>query len=443
MTRNTLCAFLFPALAAMAGCAPSDGDGDENPASGGAQTPAVDAGPPPPAEAMGLLSLSIEPTRPRLVVGQVKEFRAYWDYADRQHIDLTRNVSWESSDPAVLEFSTKPSEKGHATVLQTGRVSITARIGETETTLTVGEGVGGCPYPEYDTEISLGKAVPPMYWDNAHGPDGRPFAFRFDELACDESKNIVVLVLGAAWCGACSAYSQRLASEAPALEAAGVQIVYAELQDMNYEIADSAFAWEHLANIIGSAPGVRVGDADTKPGMNFLTTYAELAGLPTVYIIRRSDMKVITTGDRVANFSLVDVAMDPDADWVNPGVPDFVGNCGAADEENGEPNDAADDATPLALGLVEGGVCDATGDFYQIDHAGAWSLNLEFDASAADLDVLVWDPQTNEPLRIGGNQIGSENTGMTESFSHTGPALIKVYGFQQASGTYALTLSAN
>ena len=76
MTRNTLCAFLFPALAAMAGCAPSDGDGDENPASGGAQTPAVDAGPPPPAEAMGLLSLSIEPTRPRLVVGQVKEFRA-------------------------------------------------------------------------------------------------------------------------------------------------------------------------------------------------------------------------------------------------------------------------------------------------------------------------------------------------------------------------------
>jgi hypothetical protein len=101
--------------------------------------------------------------------------------------------------------------------------------------------------------------------------------YKLEDVACDEDVSVIVFVLGAAWCGACSAYSMRLNAEAEAFEAAGGRIVYVELQDMNYEPTDSHFAYEHLSTLIGNGPGIRVGDLDTRPGNLFLTNNAELS----------------------------------------------------------------------------------------------------------------------------------------------------------------------
>ena len=68
-------------------------------------------------------------------------------------------------------------------------------------------------------------------------------------------------------------------------------------------------------------------------------------------------------------------------------------------------------------------------------------MTLEFSNSQGDLDVYVVDDQ-GQPL-TGGNvaPIGSDSTTDNESFTHSGPSRILVYGYQAASAPYTLTLT--
>jgi hypothetical protein len=437
-SRQTVLVGLF-----LAGCFGDDG-GD---AAGGAET-TVDAsasgGSPSeadaalPSEAVGLTAIKLLPEAPQIQPGRSRQMQAMGEYGGASK-DITGAVTWTSSDTSVAIVENEGRDKGRVHVEKIGSVTITATLGDISGEVRLGK---ACQYPDYDLRMALGQSIPPMYWENAYTGDGRQVTYKLEDVACDEDVSVIVFVLGAAWCGACSAYSMRLNAEAEAFEAAGGRIVYVELQDMNYEPTDSHFAYEHLSTLIGNGPGIRVGDLDTRPGNLFLTNNAEVQGLPTVYIVRRRDMTVITTADIIGDRSLVDVALDPEADWQNPPPVEFHGNCGPADEEPGEPNDSPAQATPLALGdTVQGGVCEAIGDFYQVGEAGPWQFELDFDAGQADLDIYVWDPATNEPLRVNGNIIGSEGTTGHEAFQHSGPALVKVLGFRQASTTYSLKLT--
>ena len=443
--RGLVWTLAVPGGLVLLSCSGTDGDEAAGGAGGaldaitvgsGGATPG-DAGLPP--EAVGLVSLSILPAAPQIQPGRSRQLQALGDYGGASR-DITAQVTWTTSDPTIAHVENEGREKGRVHVSKVGSVTIMATLGGVSAEIHLGK---ACQYPEYDLRMALGQAIPPMYWDEARTGDGRTVAYKLEDVACDEDVSIIVFVLGAAWCGACSAYAVRLNDEADALEAAGGRLVDGEDQDANYEPTTSQFAYEYLSTLIGNGPGIRVGDLDTRPGELFLTNNAEVSALPTVYIVRRRDMTVITTADILGDRSLVEVAMDPEADWQNPPPVEFHGNCGPADEEPGEPNDTPAQATPLALGdAVTGGVCDAVGDFYQVSEPGAWKLDLDFDAAQADLDVYVWDAGTNEPLRVNGNIIGSEGTTGHEGFQHQGPALVKVLGFRQASTKYALALGS-
>lgn len=427
------------------------GGGDDDGATGGAQPDAALGGaaggaggaggggePGLPPEAVGLDAITILPEAPQIQPGRSRQLQAMGRYGDATR-DITADVVWSSSDPSVATVENSGRDKGRVAVEKVGQVTISATLGPVTGSLTLGK---ACQYPEYDLRMALGQSIPPMFWEGARTADGQRITYKLEDVACDEDVSVIVFVLGAAWCGACSAYAMRLDAEAEAFEAAGGRIVYVELQDANSEPADSDFAYGHIGNLIGNGPGIRVGDLDTRPGELFLTNNAELTGLPTVYVVRRRDMTVITTADILGDRSLVDVAMDPEADWRNPPPLPFNGNCGPADEEPGEPNDTAGQATPLALGdTISGGVCDPAGDFYQVGEAGPWKLSLDFAAAEGDLDVYAWDAGADEPLRVAGNVVGSDGTGDHEEFVHQGPTLVRIVGFRQASTTYTLKLT--
>jgi len=409
---------------------------------GGADSTTGDAGATPPdAEAsnpaaVGLESVKITPSNPRLEPGRAFRFRATGTYAGGETRDVTQDAVWTSSNPEIISFSDAEGEGGRALVHARGGVTLTARVGDVRGTLQLG-GADGCVYPDYDLRLQLDATMPPVFWENAY-VGSRKTRFSLEEWACDDDVSLIAIVLGTAWCGACSGYAMRLEAEAEAFEAAGGRFVLVELED---QPADTEAAQRHLSNVIGTAHGVRVGDLDTRPGERFFSNYADLGGLPTVYFIRRADMKVIATGDQVGERSLVDVALDPDADWKNPPPPPFNNRCPPGSDEASEPNDTPAQAASLTPGALEGGVCDESGDVFRVNVDGDWSLQLDFDNAVGDLDVYVWDAATDEPLRVNGDVVGSAGQSNREVFTSSGPALVKVVGFRRASAPYRLTLS--
>lgn len=418
----------------LTACGGGDGDGGE---AGGADAGglAPDLGPPP--EATGLSSLLIAPQSAQLRVGTPKQFNALGTYADGRTEDLTEVARWSSSAPDLVAVSDEAGSKGLATVFADGRITITARVGDVTAELTLGE---ACDYPDFSAQLALGAVLPPVAWDTAFGPDGQARPFSLADLHCDPDVTAIAFVLGAGWCGACSAYTQRLNAEAPAFEAAGGRIVYVEFEDANSEPADSRFAQEHIARLIGNGHGWRVGDLDTEPSPQYFASSGYInGGLPKVFVVRRSDMTVIADQVRSPDFlPFVEIANDPDRDWSDPAPPPFVNRCAAGDEEAGEPNDTADQATPLAAGTVRGGICAPGPDFYRIDHAGPWQVTLKFSHAQGDLDLFVWNTEQDKPLQINGLPVGSSTQTDNEGLRHEGPAVIKIQGFRSASAPYEL-----
>ncbi|MCA9542464.1 MAG: hypothetical protein KC620_26385, partial [Myxococcales bacterium] len=211
----------------------------------------------------------------------------------------------------------------------------------------------------------------------------------------------------------------------------------------NYEPATNVEAHNHLARIIGNAPSVRVGDADTLPASGFLANSTPLSGYPTTVIVRRRDMQVIADGSTGASgLPMVDVARDPEVDWANPPPPEVQSNCGGQDEIY-EPDNSPAEAGAIGPGEFEGGICDAEPDFYNVEIDGPWRMTLNFSNALGDLDVYVWDAGADQPLRPDGrNVVGSDSTGDVETFEYQGRALVKVFGFRYASAPYTLSLEA-
>lgn len=385
----------------------------------------------PPA----LEGISVETTL-SLDVGDTATLVTTGHYADGTG-QVLEGVAWTSSDDTVVSV-----EGDVATAHREGRAILTASSGGFQAMVEAGV---GCAYPPFALRLAFGDTFPALRWDSAfrNGVEGE---FALADFYCNDEqygdKSVLVLVAGAGWCAPCTVYAQRLAPQFPMLEAAGAEIIFFEVEDANYEPATSHFANEHLTRIIGPDKGTRVGDADTLPRPNFLRSSGVIDAFPTVFVVRRSDMRLIADS-RMAQYylPLLDIAEDPDADWSNPGAPMFRNNCEDGDDEAGEPNNSPENATPLAPGAARGGICDVNPDFYQIDIEGDWRFDIEFSHAQGDIDVFVWDAASNQQVTVNGAPVGAQSSDDNETFTHSGPALVNVYGYQGASATYNIILT--
>jgi 6-phosphogluconolactonase (cycloisomerase 2 family) len=86
-----------------------------------------------------LTSIAVNPTAPSLPKGLQQQFAATGTYADGSIEDLTPQVTWSSSVPAVASIGTAPGYQGLATALDTGVTTIEASFGgiSGSTSLTV------------------------------------------------------------------------------------------------------------------------------------------------------------------------------------------------------------------------------------------------------------------------------------------------------------------
>ena len=80
------------------------------------------------------------------------------------------------------------------------------------------------------------------------------------------------------------------------------------------------------------------------------------------------------------------------------------------------------------------GICTSSPDWYRISIAGRWRLDLDFSHAIGDIDMFA--------IGSGGAVIAtSDSADDDESFTVTGPALVRVEGWRGATAPYRLTLT--
>lgn len=86
-----------------------------------------------------LSSIAITPVSPSLAIGTSQAFVAIGTYSDNTTQDLTKSVTWKSSDAAIAAISNAAGSEGLATALAQGQTLISATLGTTlgTTLLTV------------------------------------------------------------------------------------------------------------------------------------------------------------------------------------------------------------------------------------------------------------------------------------------------------------------
>ncbi|MFN0064252.1 MAG: beta strand repeat-containing protein [Myxococcaceae bacterium] len=86
-----------------------------------------------------LVSINVTPATPSIPLGQFVQFSATGTYSDATTQDLTAQVTWTSSAPAVATISNVVGTKGRATSVSPGSTTITAAFGAVSSarTLTV------------------------------------------------------------------------------------------------------------------------------------------------------------------------------------------------------------------------------------------------------------------------------------------------------------------
>jgi thiol-disulfide isomerase/thioredoxin len=363
--------------------------------------------------------------------------------------DLAELGQFEASNTgATLSF---PSS---AEMVGSHEVTFGATFGEDveiSATATVTIEPEPCFYPS-NVGFGHGLAFADFAW-NAMYHDGTPVILDLYDFYCDDAEwgdySSMLFLITTDWCPNCPAYIQWIDALSPQLEEAGMLIFYLDVQNNEGRTTYTPASNEHVGNYTPNESGIRAGDGDnTQPDGVVNSGLVEY--FPTSFVIRRSDMSLVADQrDTSYYLPLVEIAQDPDADWSSPPqpgiVPDLPTNCEEGDEEASEPNNSPEEAADLTPGEVsQGGVCDSQPDFYNIDIAGAWTVNLEFSTNLGDLDVYVWDNDAQAPAQgEDGSAIGAESTTDDETFSHSGPASIMIYGFRGATAPYSLTVTAD
>lgn len=360
--------------------------------------------------------------------------------ADGSRMPVSEGVTWATSDEAIATVDAA----GLAHGVKMGEVTLTASYqgveGSWATTV-------GCSYPGFPNTVRFNNTMPALGWDDAHNPDGSQFRFSFEDFYCSEAYDqytSIIVMLKAAWCAPCTQYARnRLNPAAASLRDDGALILYVEAQDLEYAPADSAYAYEHMRRIIGDGLGIRVGDASTiatvptdVPVPAYLQETDLIEAFPTIFVVRRRDMRVIAESTRTQfSLPLQAIVNDLDADWSDP-RPVFSNNCAEGDEEASEPNDTPEQATEIEAGEYQGGICTAEPDIYRVNIDGPWRATVDFSHAQGDIDVAVF--------RLGSTQadVSSNSNSDQEVVEFSGPANLMLFGYGGASATYTLTVEA-
>lgn len=301
-----------------------------------------------------------------------------------------------------------------------------------------------CRYPAGLHALADGAVVPPLGWTGAYDAAGRRVDFDLERFHCDpayDRYSILAVVVGAEWCGACAQYLAELARAAAVADAAGALFLFVETQDRGYAPASHEVARRVIERHAPGAPGLRVGDGATRPLPGAVAAAPIVQSYPTVFAVRRRDMRVIANRDRTG---AIDFAALARREAEAGPAPDVTPPAGCA-EEAAEPNDDAGTATPLAPGdTIAGGVCDGGADFYRVEHGGFWTLDLAFRHADGDLDVHVWDPLRDAPaVGLDGQPIGSASATDDERLVFVGEQIVVVTGYEGARAGYTLHLTGH
>jgi hypothetical protein len=433
---RSVCAVLVSALAAFAF------------ACGGTEDTADTVAAPANNDGAGNNSMPVEVVRDSLEIVLDPELSRYntseltvnavMSDGSRQLVE--EGIEWSSSDESIASIDAN----GGALGVKMGAVTITATQDGMTATL---ETSVGCAYPNFPNDLRFNNVMPAIGWNDAHNPDGSSFRFSMEDFYCKEEFDkytSIILMVKAAWCGPCSNYAQnRLNPAASELEEAGALIVYMECQDLDFGLADSAYAYRHMRNLIDDGPGLRVGDKSTMatvPADLDLPGYIQgtdlIQAFPTLIVIRRSDMKVIAESARAGlSLPLEEIINNLDADWSDPSAM-FTNNCQEGDEEDSEPNNTLAEAAVVGAGEYEGGICTPDPDNYEIDIQGLWKATVEFDGNVGDLDLVVFPSGSDQ------GDVSSQGSGNIEEVEFTGGGILSIIGYGGASAPYTLTVEA-
>jgi len=302
-----------------------------------------------------------------------------------------------------------------------------------------------CAYPgptgaSFNLRMELNTVLPPLRWVSAFSArTGEEAPLRLEDVYCNAEFDWVKtinLLTTAGWCPACPDYLRAVAALNPTLKDEGGLLIYIDVQDRDYAPADSDFANEHLSALLGPTEGYFVGDVDAQPVPRFFGQSPAVEAFPDSYVVRRSDMMILTTQNLNRERGMVpfvEIARDPTRDWSTFEPPPFMSICGPTDDEAGEPNDEPGQATPLSAGELRAGICTAGPDFFSVTTEGAWTVRISFDPAQADLDLYqVSEASPDMPLQT------SNGTGATEELSGTGPALLVVVSYTGTSVLYTV-----
>ena len=371
-----------------------------------------------------------------------------WSDASEETINsamIDGMITWESRTEAATV-----SDEGEVTILSPGQVEIYA----TAQTLN-GQEISGswgaesvCVYPapsgrQFNTNLELNTIFPPLKWERAHSAmDGSVVPLSMEEVYCSADFDwvkTITFMISAGWCTACPSQLRAVRDMSDELLDAGGLLVYVEVQDNQGDPADGAFAQSHLSEMLGSTNGYFVGDKETQPLTRFFGRSSALTAFPDAYVVRRSDMSILTSLDlnrQVGVLPLVRIAEAPEEDWTTIMPPPFESNCVEGDDESSEPNDTVDMAASLEAGTHSGGICSEEPDYYHINHEGNWIFRINFSHAESDIDIFQYaiGQSGGDPVTV------SNGTTDEEIISGSGPAVIGVFSFSRTSATYTINL---
>lgn len=301
-----------------------------------------------------------------------------------------------------------------------------------------------CTYPTPTALEGVGSVIAPIGWNVAMDNLGETSSLNLEDVYCREAPfedvETIFFVLVAEWCRFCPDYSKQVGELTPALEARKAMVVFVDMERTDASLPTTEDAEAYVNHYTENA--WRVGEADGVVPGSIHSSAPIWPFLPGLFVVRTRDMKVIASrAESDVELPLLDIAENPDGDWATP-PPAFAPNCTEAEDEVGEPNDVIGDATALSAGApLSGGICTEAPDFYTIDLAGSWRVDVSFSNAEGDLDLYVVDPVSGEPISEGGEPVGGFTTEDVETVTRSGPGAIAIVGYNRASAGYEIELT--
>lgn len=382
----------------------------------------------------------------------VGELRALGRFLDSEAPeDVTAEVTWVSSAPGVVAAFDDAGRRGLVYGLTRGAATITASL----------DGISGSVDVEVPCTltpsgaINLGQIMVNASWPavieyDAEGNQSTK-ALSIEDLMCDSAYDgyrAFVFSLNAGWCGPCHAWMRTVSGAAQQIEDAGILPVFVigdTTRQGDYAGATIEYADRLVSQHTTDPRGLRIGDADTVgAGPNGIKQVLNITrGWPTLFIVRRSDMEVLTLDSGAPR------SVDPVIQTVNlragsgGGGGGSTSDCAENVDEDSEPNDVVRLAPTLDLGTYSGGICNGQPDFFRIDADGSYTVTIEFTNAEADLDLFEWNPEADNVMIRDNRAVQSIfNNRDFETLELSGSTYIAIRAKRGGTG-YTLRIDAN